>query len=329
MTRPSVQPADLGTRAVPATTEPTLETVPFDEAATAAPTDPTVPAGGVRANAIAPTRRKRRGRIAFWLAVGWLAAVLFAAVLADLLPLHPYDQLTGLRPRTAPRLSFEEALGTDGFGRSVVSRLVYGARQSLIVGLFSVCIAMTLGMTVGMAAGYFAGKTDRAISVVLDAILSIPALVLLLAIASVGSRSVPSIVIALGLVGIPTFARLSRANTLAIAGREHVQAARAMGARHGRILLREILPHIVFPVSSFAFIWMGIVIVAEGSLSFLGLGIPPPSPSWGGMINDGRPYLASHALLVYIPAACLVFTVVSFTVIGDRARRHFDDVTVR
>jgi peptide/nickel transport system permease protein len=132
------------------------------------------------------------------------------------------------------------------------------------------------------------------------------------------------LIIGLSLLGIPAFARLSRASTLALAEREFVVAARAMGARHRRIMVRELLPNVALPLSSFAFLYMAIVIVAEGSLSFLGLGIPPPQPSWGGMVNDGRPFLYTNPYLVFIPAACLLFTVAAFSVLGDRARRRFD-----
>jgi peptide/nickel transport system permease protein len=270
------------------------------------------------------TKRRKPRSIAFWLASAWVGLVVFVAVFADVLPLARYDIIVDLEPRLGPRLSFTEPLGTDGIGRSVTSRLIFGARQSLIIGLATVVLSLAIGLVLGIVAGYFRGKIDAAFNVLMDAFLSIPALVLLLAVASVGKRDISTVILGLVIIGIPTFARLARANTLALADREFVQAARAMGASNGRIISREIFPNVLLPISSYAFLWLAVVIVAEGSLSFLGVGIPPPKPSWGGMVNDGRPFLQTEPYLVFVPAICLVFTVLSFTIIGDRARRRFD-----
>jgi peptide/nickel transport system permease protein len=268
---------------------------------------------------------KRRGRVAFWAAFGWVGLVVFVAVFTDFLPLRSHNVLVvDLQPRVAPRWSFTEPFGTDSIGRSVASRLAYGARQSLIIGVCATAIAMSVGTTIGIAAGYFRGKLDTLVGVLIDTVLAMPGLVLLLAIASVGRRSVETVVISLGVVGTPTFIRLARANTLSRAERENIMAARAMGARHGRIIFRELLPDVVLPVSTYAFLVLAVFIVTEATLSFLGLGVPPPTPSWGGMVNDSRPYLESDPLLVFIPSLCILFTVLSFTVLGDHARRRFD-----
>lgn len=271
-----------------------------------------------------PPPRGRR-QIALGLAVTWLAVVLLGAVFADLLPLARYDVIIGgMRPAAPPDFRWPEPLGTDSIGRSVTARLAFGARQSLLIGVASVIIALAIGTAVGMCAGYFRGKLDAAVGVVLDAILSIPALVLLLAIASIGRRDAVTLMIALGIIGVPTFTRLARANTLPLANAEYVSAARVMGATTTRILLREILPLVVLRVSSYAFLFMATVIVAEASLSFLGLGVPPPTPSWGTMISDARPFLATKPHMVFVPAVCIFLTVVSFTILGDWARRRVD-----
>ncbi|MCM3924319.1 ABC transporter permease [Frankia sp. AiPs1] len=259
-----------------------------------------------------------------WLALGWIALVVAAAVVADLLPLRPYGAIVpGVGTRTAPRWA-AEFLGTDAIGRSVASRVVYGARESLLVGVGSAALAMAAGLVTGIVAGYFRRWVDAAISLVLDALLAVPALVLLLAVAAVGRRGTVTIVLGLAVVGMPSFARLARASTLAIVDRPYVDAARVLGTGPWRILRREVLPAVLLRLSPFAFVFMAFAVVAEASLSFLGLGVPPPAPSWGGMINDGRPYLDGDPYLVFIPALCVFLTVASFTVVGDHARRRFD-----
>jgi peptide/nickel transport system permease protein len=266
---------------------------------------------------------KRRGRWLFWLAAGWLVVISSLAILADVLPLEPYAVPIG-PPRQPPFWTWSEPLGTDQLGRSMTSRLIYGARVSLAVGVAAVTIGILVGGLVGLVAGYFRRATESIIGVLIDTMLAFPPLVLLLAITAVMTQSFRSLVIGLGVVSIPAFARLSRANTLPFGQREFVIAARSMGARHGRVLFREILPNVAFPVASYAFVVLAAVIVGEGSLSYLGLGIPPPQPSWGGMIASGRDLIATDPYLVFVPAAALLLTVFSFNVVGDRARRRFD-----
>jgi peptide/nickel transport system permease protein len=274
---------------------------------------------------VTPGHVTRDGRMPFRLAFAWLALVGFAAAFADLLPLMPYDvPVEGLRPRTRPFQNPGEPLGTDALGRSMVSRLTYGARQSLLVGAGAVGAATIVGLVVGTVAGYLRGAADAVLRVLMDAQLAVPPLVLLLAVAAVGRHSVWSLLIGLAFVAIPTYARLARAQTLALAGRDYVLAARAMGAGKLRVIIRELLPGVALSLLAYTFLHMGLVIVAEGALSFLGLGIPPPSPSWGGMVNDSRRYLGTEPFLVFVPAGFLVLTVLAFTVVGDRARRLLD-----
>lgn len=259
-------------------------------------------------------------RVGLWTSISWIVLMVFVAVFADFLPLHPYDRFTDLSSRTNPGWRLPEFLGTDSVGRSVLSRLVYGSRQSLQVGLISVALAATAGSIIGLTAGYLRGKVDEAIGIVLDTLLAIPALVLLLAIAAIGSRNVTTLIIGLSILLTAPFARLVRASTVALADREFVMAARSMGATRRRIIFREILPNVVPGVVSVVFLYAATIIVAEGTLSFLGLGIPPPSPSWGGMINDGRQFINQSPALVFIPSAALLLTVLSLRRVGEQIR---------
>jgi peptide/nickel transport system permease protein len=269
--------------------------------------------------------RKPRGGILYWAAVGWIALIVFFAIFAKVLPLHRYDGIVpGLPARSAPGWR-AEFLGTDIYGRSTLSRIIFAARSSMEVGILSVLVSTTAGLVIGMTAGFFRGVIDEAIGVVLDAVMAIPALVLLLALAALGRHDALALAIELALVSIPSSARLARATTLSLAGRDDIVAARVMGATNFRIMTRELLPNVALRLSSFAFLLMGLVLVAEGSLSFLGLGIQPPSPSWGGMISDGEPYLQTKPYLVFVPVLFLFLTVTAFTIIGDRARRRFDN----
>jgi peptide/nickel transport system permease protein len=267
--------------------------------------------------------RAKRAPILVRCAVAWLALVAVLAILADFLPLESYDKPIG-PPASGPSGSFSMWLGTDGLGRSNMARVIYGARVSLAVGLISVAIGMTLGGLLGLFAGFRRGRFEKSVNVLTDSFLAFPPLVLLLAITATAGSSLPSLVLALGILSLPTFTRLARANTIAFAQREFVLASRALGARASRIVFRDLLPNVVLPVASYAFVVAAVVIVAEGSLSFLGLGLPPPTPSWGGMIAAGRDRLESDPMVVFVPAAVMFLTIFALNVVGDRARTRFD-----
>jgi peptide/nickel transport system permease protein len=195
---------------------------------------------------------------------------------------------------------------------------------SLAVGLIAVLLGMIIGLAVGMTAGFYRGRVEAVLTVLIDSALAFPPLVLLLAITAVLQQKLSTLVIAFTLLTIPSFARLARANTLAIAQREFVLAARARGTSSFRIMRREILPNVILPAISYSFIIVASVMVAEGSLDYLGLGIPPPTPTWGGMIASGQQYLATNAYLVFVPAVILLLTVLSFYTLGDYGRRRLD-----
>ena len=245
--------------------------------------------------------------IGFWLAAFWIALLIVVAVFAPVLPFRSYKQPDFNKTLVPPFHSFKEPLGTDELGRSMLSRVVWGARVSLAVGVFAVGIGMVVGTTIGVLAGYFRGVVDRIITVVADAM-----------------RSLRNIVIALAILIVPSFIRLARANTFVVAEREFVTAAKVMGASRLRILTREILPNVLITLLAYAPVVIALAIIAEGSLAFLGLSLPPPTPSWGKMINDGRSKLDTALHLTYVPGAFMVLTVLSFNWLGRGLHAVYD-----
>jgi len=285
------------------------------------------PAQEERPLAVAPV--PKRHALVVYLSVCWLTALLLAAAFAPQLPIAPYDLPVG-EPRLGPQLGSPDLwLGTDSLGRSELSRIIYGARISLVVGAVAGLIGCVIGSLIGLFAGYFGRYIDGSVSLLADAMLAFPPLILLLALASIFEPSLDTLLFALSLLVIPSFVRLARANTMAWKSREFIRAARNMGAGHARILFKEILPNIVAPLASYLPIVMAAMIVAEGSLSFLGLGIPPPTPSWGGMINDGKDALETAPHLVFVPALALFFTVFALHQVGDYLRSRFDTALER
>ncbi|MFI6314596.1 ABC transporter permease [Nocardia fusca] len=270
-----------------------------------------------------PRVRKPRS-ILVYLSYAWLIVMISAAVFADLLPLASYSIPVG-PPRQPPQLgSLDLLAGTDNLGRSMLSRCVYGAQVSLLIGTVATLIGSALGASIGMLGGYFQKRTDAGIRLLSDTMLAFPPLILLMALTAVFTPGLPTLMAGLSLIIIPSFIRLARANTLTWTAREFVLAARNMGAGHGRILGREILPNVLPPLLAYLPIVMAALIVAEGSLSFLGLGIPPPTPSWGGMISDGKDSLATAPHLVFVPAAVIFCTVFALNQAGDHLRGRFD-----
>jgi peptide/nickel transport system permease protein len=267
------------------------------------------------AHGIKPRRRRRDVGAAFGIA--WIAIVAVAAATAGLLPLRDPNEVTNVfnaMPGT------EHLLGTDSLGRDVLSRLVYGARVSMAVAICATSLAMVIGVTLGMLSGYFRGAVDSGISLFVNFMLSFPPLIFLIAMVTALEPGLWTLVIALALLGVPNFARVARANTIAFAGREFVTAAKALGAGSLRILVKELLVNVMLPIMSLALVVMATLVVAEGSLSFLGVGVPPPTPSWGGMLAAGRESLGEHPQLVLIPALFFFLTVFSFNRLGDWAR---------
>jgi len=215
--------------------------------------------------------------------------------------------------------------GTDELGRDICSRLIFGARSSMAVGTSVGLLSLTLGLIIGSIAGYYGGGIDRFVNVILmNAFLSFPGILLAIAFVAFRGPGIFNLVLALSLGGWVGYARLVRAQVLATREKEFVEAARALGASDLRVIARHILPNIVQPVIVQAAIGMAGAILAEATMSFLGLGVPPPTASWGAMLNDSRAYLFAAPHLVLLPAATVMLAVLSFNFIGDALRDLLD-----
>src|SRR6266702_4662712 len=263
----------------------------------------------------APMRRGRRLGPLFWIAIGWMIFAFAVAISADVLPLPNPTDMDMLEKRAS--FSFDHWLGTDGLGRDELSRVIHGARISLIVGICAPVIGLVIGGALGMLAGYFRGRFESLVVGSMDVLLAFPPLILALAVTAFLGQSIPNLTFILGVLGVPAFMRVARAATLTLARREFVIAAQALGATHARILLRELLPNVMLPLFAFFLLGVAVTIVVEGALSFLGLGVPPPTSSWGSMIGEGRESLDIAPRLAFIPAIAMFLTVLSFNLVGD------------
>ena len=215
--------------------------------------------------------------------------------------------------------------GTDELGRDIFSRIIYGSRISMLVGSCVVATSLALGLIIGSIAGYYGGAMDRFVNIVLmNAFLSLPGILLAIAFVAFRGPGIFNLVLALSLGGWVGYARLVRGQVLAAREREFVEAARALGASDLRIIVRHILPNIIQPVVVQAAIGMAGAILAEATMSFLGLGVPPPTASWGAMLNDGRAHLFDAPHLVLFPALAVMLAVLSFNFIGDALRDYLD-----
>jgi len=215
-------------------------------------------------------------------------------------------------------------LGTDNVGRDVLSRVIWGTRISLVAGFASVALGVAAGSLLGILAGYCGGRVDGMVMRLMDAVLSFPPLALALALGAVLGAGLTGVLVALGVVYTPTFARLMRGQVLTVATREYVDAARALGAPAWRVACRHVLPNASTPIVVQASLSVAFAILAEASLSFLGLGVQPPQASWGSMINAGRGYLQQAPWIIFGPGAALFVTVVGLNFVGDAVRDALD-----
>jgi peptide/nickel transport system permease protein len=252
----------------------------------------------------------------------FILLLLVLAVAPDVFAPYPYQEVfRGMRG--APP-SWSHPLGFDHIGRDVLSRIIHGTRVALTVGLLATGIAVVIGVAVGATAGYLGGVVDAVLSRLVDTLMAYPLLVLLITLAAVLGPSLVTVVVIIGLTTWAQYARVVRAEVLSLREREFVLAAQAAGAGVGRIILRHIVPNVLSPVIVIASLGIGGVILLESALSFLGLGAQPPTPSWGGMLADGRAFILTYPQIAIAPGVMISLTVLAFNLVGDGLRDALD-----
>jgi len=254
----------------------------------------------------------------------FLGLLVVLAIGADFIPgligpNFPYGDFSA-----PPDFSLNGLFGTDALGRSIVSRVIYGARQTLLIVLAATAISMSFGILLGLLAGYFRGILERFVDLIANTMSSLPPVLIILALVSATGTSVLTMTLTLGILDIGTYARIIKGGVISQSDRDYVLAARALGAGHKRILLREILPNLVPTMTAVVPPLMAGLIITEGSLSFLGFGIPAPAPSWGGMIAASTDLISRFPLLIFGPILAIVLTVYALNTVGDYFARRID-----
>lgn len=274
--------------------------------------------------------RGRKVDLLVWLCGTWLVVLILAALFAPVLPLgepsNVADTLT-VTPYLPPFESGSHILGTNAYGLDLLARMVYGARSSLSIALMAVAISLVVGGILGVLAGFYRRGIESVIGIVTNALLAVPALILLIVMVSILDPNVRNIAIALSLLSTPTMVRLARAHTIAYNQRGFVLAARSLGASRWRLITRELVPSVLPPLLSMSMVLISVLIVAEASLSFLGLGIPIPAATWGNMISEAQASettMIDYPSILLVPGIALFLTVFSFNLIGERAQKKWD-----
>lgn len=245
-------------------------------------------------------------------------AAIFATVLAPYSPLTIHPGMRGAGPAPA------HPLGYDQIGRDILSRLIYGSRVAIVVAVLATGIAVTIGVTIGTTAGYLGGRADAVLSRITDALMAFPILVLLIALVAVVGPSLTNVILVIGATVWASYARVVRAEVLSLREQDFVMAARAVGATDRRIIWRHLVPNVVGPVIVLATLSVGNIIILEAALSFLGLGVRPPTPDWGGMLADGRAFITIYPQIVIAPGLMIAITVLAFNLLGDGLRDALD-----
>lgn len=266
-------------------------------------------------------RMFRRNRLAVTGTLVIVGVLVLAAFGPSLTP-YEYDAMSAAERFSPP--TWQHPMGTDQFGRDIATRVIYGARISVYVGATSVAISLFIGSVLGLISGYIGGRTDEIIMRSMDVILAFPAILLALVLLATLGTSLINVIIAIAVVRVPGFARVARASALSIREMEYIQAARAIAARNIRIIFRHILPNALAPLIVLATISLAIAILTEATLSFLGLGTQPPTPSWGRMLNEARGQMQRAPWMAFFPGFAIAITVFSLNVFGDGLRDALD-----
>ena len=274
---------------------------------------------------ISSTSTKKR-LLRNWLAISGFFIIFVVTAMAILAPyISRYDPSSQDLSNQLSPPSKQYWFGTDQYGRDIYSRVVWGSRISLFVGVLSASIGMIVGVPLGLTAGYFGKKIDEFIMRIMDVLMSFPSLILAMAIvAALGTEKISNITLAIGIALIPRFTRVARAETLSIKENEYIESARALGAKPLRIMLFHIFPNSLAPIIVILTLFMANAIRVEASLSFLGLGVQPPTPTWGNMISDGRNHLQFAPWISTISGAAIMVTVLAFNIVGDVLRDKWD-----
>ncbi len=273
-------------------------------------------------------KRLSKNKLAI-IAVVWIIFVIAVALTADLWAQDwlgsptASDSTTMAQNSTLPP-SAEHPFGTDSLGRDILVRVIYGSRVSLSVGVMATAISTVIGLVLGALAGFYGGIWDTIIMRLADIFLAFPYVLFVVSLIAVLGRSLTNVFVAIGILGWPSIARVFRSAILTVKENDYVDAARAMGASDGRIILRHILPNSVASIVVYATMNIGGAILTESSLSFLGMGVVPPTPSWGSMIQDGQAYLQSAPWMMIMPGLAILSTVLAFTLLGDGLRDALD-----
>jgi peptide/nickel transport system permease protein len=273
-----------------------------------------------RAAAVRPWLRLNRD---LWIPGSLLVLVVLTCYFGPWLLSLPDPLWQELNDVKLPLFSPGHPLGTDDLGRDALSRLLYGGRTSIEVGIAANVIGLFFGGLIGVISGYLGGVTDTLIARAIDVLVAFPSLVLLLVVASYLGPSEANVILAIGFFSIPAFARLARAATMRLRGLTYISAAQLAGQKDSVVMARHIVPNVLPQLLTYSVLHVGVVIVIEASLSFLGVGVPPPTPSWGTMISNGQLYLSTDPQLLLVPSAALVITVLLFNLVGDAVRERW------
>jgi len=283
------------------------------------------PDAAIRARPKTARLRLPRGQFFEWFACLFLIVLLISTMLVDFIPglvrpNFPYGDFS-----QPPEWSLNGLLGTDALGRSILSRVLHGGRTSLAIVAVATALSLSLGMILGMLAGFYRGALERVVDLYTNTMSALPPVLVLLALISVAGNSVPTMMLALGILDIGTYARIAKGGVIAQNDRDYVMAARAMGASDRRLLMREILPNLIPTLTAIVPPLMAGLMITEGSLSFLGYGIPSPAPSWGGMIASSTDLLDRFPILILGPILAIVLTVYCLNTVGDSLAKRIND----